>query len=112
MQVLKLKLSLINIPLRLTIDACVETSFIAKTNLDGLTKNIFRELLIIIISENLVLYKRDYYQETEGVAIDSSLGTAYCYKIVTLILNLSKSVKILITTTQGKIGKHSYFLTT
>lgn len=102
---MKLKLLLINIPLKLTIDACVETSFISKTNIDGLRKNIFHGLLTIFIPKKLVLFVGDYYQETDGVAKDSSLATPYCYEIVTPTLNDSKSVKILIATTQGKIGK-------
>ena len=66
-----------NIHLQETIELCVDLLFNDKPNIDGFTKNDFRELLTIPMSESLVLFNSEYYKQIDGVAIGSSLGPTF-----------------------------------
>ena len=44
------------------------------TNIDGITKDYFHELLSICISESLVLFDGEFYKQVDGVAMGSPLG--------------------------------------
>ena len=66
-----------NIHLQETIELCVDLLFNDKPNMDGFTKNDFRELLTIPMSESLVLFNSEYYKQIDGVAIGSSLGPTF-----------------------------------
>ena len=63
-----------NISLKETIDLCVDILFSNTTNIDGITKDYFHELLIIYMSESLVLFHREFYKQIDGVAMGSPLG--------------------------------------
>ena len=45
-----------NIPLKETIDLCADILFYDRTNIDGITKDYFHDLLTICMSESLVLF--------------------------------------------------------
>ena len=87
-----------NIPLKETIDLCVDILFYDRTNIDGITKDYFHDLLTICMSESLVLFDGEYYKQIEGVAMGSPLGqllpifffvfmNKFGFKIVPLNLN-------------------------
>ena len=63
-----------NIPLKETIDLCVNILFSNCTSIDGITKDYFHELLSICMSESLVLFDGEFYKQIDGVAMGSSLG--------------------------------------
>ena len=48
--------------------------FSNKTNIDGITKDCFHELLSLCMSESLVLFDGEFYKEIDGVAMGSPLG--------------------------------------
>ena len=64
-----------NIPLKETIDLCVDILFSNTTNIDGITKEYFHELLSICMSESLVLFDGEFYKQIDGVAMSSPLGS-------------------------------------
>ena len=66
-----------NIPLKETIDLCVDILFYDRTNIDGITKDYFHDLLTICMSESLVLSDGEYYKQTDGVAMGSPLGPTF-----------------------------------
>ena len=66
-----------NIPLKETIDLCVDILFYDRTNIDGITKDFFHDLLTICMSESLVLFDGEYYQQIDGVAMGSPLGPTF-----------------------------------
>ena len=66
-----------NIPLKETIDLCVDILFYDRTNIDGITKDYFHDLLTICMSESLVLFDGEYYKRIDGVAMGSSLGPTF-----------------------------------
>ena len=66
-----------NIPLKETIDLCVDILFYDRTNIDGITKDYFHDLLTICMSESLVLFDGEYYKQIDGVAMDSPLGPTF-----------------------------------
>ena len=49
-----------NIPLKETIDLCVDILFYDRTHIDGITKDYFRDLLTICMSESLVLFDGEF----------------------------------------------------
>ena len=63
-----------NIPLKETIDLCVDILFSNTTNVDGITKDYFHELLSINMSKSLVLFDGEIYKQIDGVAMGSPLG--------------------------------------
>ena len=63
-----------NISLKETIDLCVDILFSNTTNVDGITKDYFHELLSICMSESLVLFNEKFYKQIDGFAMDSPLG--------------------------------------
>ena len=63
-----------NIPLKETIDICVDILFNNTANIDGITKDYFHELLSIYMSESLVLFDGEFYKQIDGVAMGSLLG--------------------------------------
>ena len=67
----------INIPLKETIDLCVDILFYDRTNIDGITKDYFNDLLTICMSESLVLFDGEYYKQIDGVAMGSPLGPTF-----------------------------------
>ena len=101
-----------NIPLRETIDLCVENLFQDRTHVDNLPKESSRELLTRTVSESFILFDQEFYKQNDGVAILSPLGTTLanvfvCYhkkigcKIFPLNLNL--------LSIEGTLVIHSYF---
>ena len=64
-----------NILLKETIDLCVDILFSNTTNIDGITKEYFHELLSICMSESLVLFDGEFYKQIDGVAMGSPLGS-------------------------------------
>ena len=66
-----------NIPLKETIDLCVGILFYDRTNIDGITKDYFHDLLTICMSESLVLVDGEYYKQIDGVAMGSPLGPTF-----------------------------------
>ena len=66
-----------NIPLKETIDLCVDILFYDRTNIDGITKDYFHDLLTICMSESLVLFDGEYYKQIDGVAMGSPLGPTF-----------------------------------
>ena len=66
-----------NIPLKETIDLCVDILFYDRTNIDGITKDYFCDLLTICMSESLVLFDGEYYKQIGGVAMGSPLGATF-----------------------------------
>ena len=65
---------LLNITLKETIDLCVDILFSNPSNVDGITKDYFHELLSICMSESLVLFDGEFYKQIDGVAMGSPLG--------------------------------------
>ena len=63
-----------NIPLKETIDLCVDILFSNMTNIGGITKDYFHELLSICTSKSLVLFDGEFYKQIDGVAMSSPLG--------------------------------------
>ena len=63
-----------NIPLKETIDLCADILSSNMTNIDGITKDYFHELLSICMSESLVLFDGEFYKQIDGVAMGSPLG--------------------------------------
>ena len=63
-----------NIPLQGTIDLSVENLFQDMTHVDKLSKNSFRELLTRTMSELLILFDQQFYNQHNGVAMGSPLG--------------------------------------
>ena len=51
-----------NIPLKETIEICVDIFFSNTTNIDGIPKDYFHELLSICMSESLVLFDGEFYK--------------------------------------------------
>ena len=66
-----------NIPLKETIDLGVDILFHDRTNIDGITKDYFHDLLTICMSESLVLFDGEYYTQIDGVVMDSPLGPTF-----------------------------------
>ena len=66
-----------NIPSKETIDLCVNILFYDRTNIDGITKDYFHDLLTICMSESLVLLDGEYYKQIDGVALDPPLGPTF-----------------------------------
>ena len=66
-----------NIPLKETIDLYVDILFYDRTNIDGITKDYFHDLLTICLSESLVLFDGEYYKQIDGVAMGSPLGPIF-----------------------------------
>ena len=66
-----------NIPLKETIDLCADLLFYDRTNIDGITKDYFHDLLTICMSESLVLFGGEYYKQVDGVAMGSPLGPTF-----------------------------------
>ena len=52
-----------NIPLQKTIDLCVENLFQDRTHVDNLSKDSFRELLTMTMSESLILFDQEFYKQ-------------------------------------------------
>ena len=63
-----------NIPLKETIDLCVDILFYDRTNI---AKDYFHDLLTICMSESLVLFDSEYYKQIDGVAMGSPLGPTF-----------------------------------
>ena len=63
-----------NIPLKETIDLCVDILFTNTTNIVGITKYYFHELLSISMSESLVLFDEKFYKQIDRVAMGSPFG--------------------------------------
>ena len=63
-----------NIPLKKTIGLCVDILFTKTTNVDGIAKCYFHELLSICMSESLVLFDGKFYKQIDRVAMGSPSG--------------------------------------
>ena len=66
-----------NIPLQETIDLCVQKLFEDKTYIDGLSKDSFREMLTVTMTESFILFNNEYYRQHDGVAMVSPLGRTF-----------------------------------
>ena len=66
-----------NIPLKETIDLCVDLLFHDRSNIDGISKDYFHELLNICMSESLILFDGEFYKQIDGVAMGSPLGPTF-----------------------------------
>ena len=66
-----------NIPLQETIDLCVQKLSEDKNYIDGLSKDAFREMLTITMTESFTLFDNEYYKQHDGVAIASPLGPTF-----------------------------------
>ena len=66
-----------NIPLQETIDLCVEKLFEDKNYIDGLSKDSFREMLTVTMTESFVLFDSENYKQHDGVAMGSPLGPTF-----------------------------------
>ena len=66
-----------NIPLQETIDLCVQKLFEDKNFIDGLSKDSFREMLTVTMTESFILFDNEYYEQHDGVAIGSPLGPTF-----------------------------------
>lgn len=64
-----------NIPLNETISICVDKLYFRDDFLlNGLSKKEFRSLLELATKESLFLFNKEYYSQTDGVAMGSPLG--------------------------------------
>ena len=63
-----------NIPLVETIEICCDLAFKDKMLVDGLSRDDLKQLLIMATSESFILFDKEYYQQTDGVAMGSPLG--------------------------------------
>ena len=66
-----------NIPLKEAVDLCVDILFYDRTNIDGIMKDYFHDLVTICMSESLVLFDGEYYKQIDGVAMGSPLGPTF-----------------------------------
>ena len=66
-----------NIPLQETIDLCVQKLFEDKNFIDGLSKDSFREMLTVTMTESFILFDNEYYEQHDGVAMGSPLGPTF-----------------------------------
>ena len=66
-----------NIPLQETIDLCVEKLFEDENYIDGLSKDSFREMLAVIMTESFILFDNKYCKQHDGVAKGSPLGSSF-----------------------------------
>ena len=66
-----------NIPLQETIDKCVEKLFEDKNYIDGLSKDSFRQMLTVTMTESFILFDNEYYREHYGVKMGSPLGPTF-----------------------------------
>ena len=87
-----------NIPLQGTIDLSVENLFQDMTHVDKLSKNSFRELLTRTMSELLILFDQQFYNQHNGVAMGSPLGATVadvflCYHEKIWLQNSSSEFK-------------------
>ena len=66
-----------NIPLQETIDLCVQKLFEDKNYIDGLSKDSFREMLTVTMTESFILFDNKYYKQLDEVAMGSTLGPTF-----------------------------------
>ena len=66
-----------NIPLQETIDLCFKKLFEDKNFIDGLSKDSFREMLTVTMTESFILFDNEYYEQHDGVAMGSPLGPTF-----------------------------------
>ena len=66
-----------NIPLKETIDLCVQKLFEDKNYIDCLSKDSFREMLTVTMTESFILFDKEYYKQHDGVATGSALGATF-----------------------------------
>ena len=65
------------IPLQETIDLCVQKLFEDKNFIDGLSKDSFREMLTVTMTESFILFDNEYFEQHDGVAMGSPLGPTF-----------------------------------
>ena len=65
------------IPLQETIDLCVQKLVEDKNFIDGLSKDSFREMLTVTMTEYFILFDNKYYEQHDGVAMGSPLGPTF-----------------------------------
>ena len=63
-----------NIPLKETINICVENLFKKQTHIGNLSKESFKELLTLATFESFFVFDGKYHKECDGVAMGSPLG--------------------------------------
>ena len=63
-----------NISVQETIDVCVQKLFEDKSYIDGLSRDVFREMLTVTMAESFILFDNKYYRQHDGVAMVSPLG--------------------------------------
>ena len=66
-----------NILLQETIDLFVQKLIEDKNYIDGLSKDSFREMLTVTMTESFILFDNEYYKQHDGVAMDSPLGPTF-----------------------------------
>ena len=71
------KLLFTNTPLQETIDLCVQKLFEDKNYIDGLPKDLFREMLTATMTESFILFDNKYYEQLNGVAMGSPLAPTF-----------------------------------
>ena len=81
-----------NIPLQETIDLWVQKLFEDKNHIDGLSKDSFREMLTVTMTESFILFDNEYYKQHDGVTMDSPLRPTFdnIFLCVHEILGLEK----------------------
>ena len=62
-----------NIPLKETINICIDTLFENNTKVNNLTKESFRSLLKLATLDSFFIFNGKYYKQKDGVAISSPL---------------------------------------
>ena len=62
-----------NILLQETIDLCVEKLFEDKSCIDGLSKDSFRQMLTVTMTESFISLDNEYYRPHDGVVMGSPL---------------------------------------
>ena len=66
-----------NIPLQETIDLCVQKLFEDINYIDGLSKDSFREMLTVNMTESFYLFDNAYHKQHDGVTMGCRLGPTF-----------------------------------
>ena len=64
-----------NVPLEETIDITVDKLFGKKKKYEGFSKEQFKKLLSLAVKNSFFLFNGNYYEQIDGVAMGSSLGS-------------------------------------
>ena len=66
-----------NIPVKETIDICIDSLFRSCTTVAGITKNFFRQMLEISVLNSYFIFDQKLYQQVDGVGMGLPLGPTF-----------------------------------